>query len=158
MKHVWGLATTLPKIVSAIWSWQIRGLERKTSFWGYSQSERHPTGLSLVMFLDRAIFHPCSSCESAALYYLPLNYTKSHDCLLLMETVSSRGWLPALMTAGFAVEQLCSLGIQHVVLPENAQGKVWQTLHFTCVSLTSLFGMKENCRLARDLFVQIPFL
>lgn len=31
-KHAWGLATTLPKIVSAIWSWQTRALKRKQAF------------------------------------------------------------------------------------------------------------------------------
>lgn len=66
-------------------------------------------GLLLFMFLDCVIFHPCSSCESAALYYLLLNYIKSHDCLLLMESVSTGGWIPALMIAGFSVQRLIVL-------------------------------------------------
>lgn len=31
-KYAWGLATTLPKIVSAIWSWQTRVFKRKQAF------------------------------------------------------------------------------------------------------------------------------
>lgn len=106
------------------------------------------------MFLDCVIFHPCSSCESTALYYLPLNYIKSHDCLLLMETVSTGGWIPALMIAGFPAERLVVLA-SSVLFCLQMQWEMYGTrsdVFYICKPCVFVWN-ERKCHLAHDSFV-----
>lgn len=110
------------------------------------------------MFLGCVIFHPRLDCESTALYYLPLNYIKSHSCLLLMEAVSTGGWIPALMTAGFAAGQLVVLApsLLFCLKMHWEECCTWSCAFYLCKPLIFFLEWKKS-HLAHDSFIWIPF-
>lgn len=127
--------------------------QEKTSFPVKASQNFTPTGLLLFTFPNCVNFHLCSSCESTALYYLPLNYMKSHNCLLLMETVSTGGWVPTLMIAGFSVEQFVVLESGTLFCPKMHWEKCGTHSYVFCICKPHIFVWNgKKWHLAHDSF------
>lgn len=61
-----------------------------------------------------------------------------------METVSTGGWIPALMIDGFSVEQLVVLASSMLFCLKMHWEKYGTRSYAFYVSYVALFGMKEN--------------
>ena len=62
-----------------------------------------------------------------------------------MEAISTGGWIPALVIAGFSAERFVVLTYSVIFCLEHTQNNMAQgAMHFTYANFTSLFGVKEN--------------
>lgn len=81
-------------------------------------------------------------------------YIKSHSSLLLMETVSTGERVPALMVAGFAVEQLAVLASSILFCLKTHWKKYSIRSYAFCICKPHVFVWNERkCHLAHESFV-----
>lgn len=149
-KHVWGLVTTLPKIVSAIWSWQMC-IQEKTSFpvkasWDFTPQACYFSCSWTVSFFIHAPVVRALLCIICCWITLKprLSAVDGGHFHWRVDTCISDSWI--------FCWTICSFDIQRDILPRTHSYGTGSYAFYIC-KLHIFVWSERKCHLARDSFV-----